>query len=159
MHQMITVHETIWFFCSLVLNEWGANPRSLSGGTMGWLLSSKDKEIFGICDNCFYFSLHRENMIPDKLNFPGTGKCMVFVHQLDGFVLPCPVDLHQVKSNIKHFFALFRVGVLLIAFHQYDLGSISKLYGILDLNLCSVSVRVHRGFRRYGTPVFPHSEN
>ena len=35
-------------------------------------------------------------MIPDKLNVPGTGKCMVFVHQLDGFVLPCPVTLSCV---------------------------------------------------------------
>ena len=105
------------------------------------MLSSKDKEIFGICDNCFYFSLHRENMIPDKLYVPGTGKCIVFVHLMDGFVLPCPVDLHQVKSNIKHFLALFRVGALLIAFHQCGLGLIPRLYGILDLNLCTVSAR------------------
>ncbi|XP_068761993.1 uncharacterized protein [Montipora capricornis] len=34
-------------------------------------------------------------MIPDKLYVLGTGKCIVFVHLMDGFVLPCPVDLHQ----------------------------------------------------------------
>ena len=85
-------------------------------------------------------------MIPEKLNVPGTGKCMVYVHLLDGFVLPCPVDLHQVKSNIKHFLALFWVGVLLIAFHQYGLGSIRRLYSILDLNLCTVSVRLTEVF-------------
>ena len=89
--------------------ELGGVYKQLGGGER-WLLSSKDKEIFEICDNCFYFSLHRENMIPDKLYVPGTGKCIVFVHLMDGFVLPCPVDLHQVKSNIKHFLALFRVG-------------------------------------------------
>ena len=39
-------------------------------------------------------------MIPEKSDFPDTGKCMVFLHLMNGFVMPCPVDLQQVKSNI-----------------------------------------------------------
>ncbi|XP_068762003.1 interferon-induced very large GTPase 1-like isoform X3 [Montipora capricornis] len=34
----------------------------------------------------------RENMIPGKSNDPCTGKCIVFVHLLNDFVIPCSVD-------------------------------------------------------------------
>ncbi|XP_068671815.1 interferon-induced very large GTPase 1-like isoform X1 [Montipora foliosa] len=34
----------------------------------------------------------RKNMIPGKSNDPGTGKCIVFVHLLNDFVIPCSVD-------------------------------------------------------------------
>ena len=98
-------------------------------------------------------------MIREKSNFPDNGKCMVFVHLMNGFVLPCPVDPRQVKTNIKHFLALFWVGALLIVFHQCGLGSIIRLCGIFGMNLCMVSARFTEVFLRYGTPVFPYSEN
>ncbi|XP_068674184.1 interferon-induced very large GTPase 1-like isoform X2 [Montipora foliosa] len=34
----------------------------------------------------------RESMIPGKSNDPGTRKCVVFVHLLNDFVMPCSVD-------------------------------------------------------------------
>ncbi|XP_068762004.1 interferon-induced very large GTPase 1-like isoform X1 [Montipora capricornis] len=34
----------------------------------------------------------REDMIPGKSNDPGSGKCIVFVHLLNDFVMPCSVD-------------------------------------------------------------------
>ncbi|XP_068761171.1 uncharacterized protein [Montipora capricornis] len=41
----------------------------------------------------------RENMIPEKSDFPDNGKCMVFLHLMNGFVMPCPVDLHQALAE------------------------------------------------------------
>ena len=67
---------------------------------MGNRLLQKTMGFSDFYGNCFYFSLHRENMIPRKSNDPGTGKCIVFVHLLNDFVMPCSVDPQKVKSNI-----------------------------------------------------------
>ena len=81
------------------ISSWAEESAGSLYSNMADRLLQKTRRLSEFCDNCFYFFLHRE-MIPEKSNFPDTGKCMVFVDQLDGFVLPCPVDLHQVKSDI-----------------------------------------------------------